>query len=258
MRRSAIAVAFWFAIAATGSLASDDVPVVAAASDLQFVLPEIAEQFSAETGWRVRLSFGSSGNFHRQILEGGPFALFLSADEAYVLDLAERGLTVDSGVVYAVGRIALFVPKGSPLVPDGSLRDLGAKLDRGAVGKFAIANPDHAPYGRAARQALVNAGLWDRLRKHLVLGENVSQAAQFAASGTIEGGIIAFSLARSPRLANLGTYALIPAEMHAPLRQRMVLIRPPNPIAEAFYAYVQSPSARAQFEKFGFTLQGRP
>lgn len=237
-----------------GTASSQQPPVVAAASDLQFALEDVAQSFQRETGKAVRLSFGSSGNFHRQITQGGPFEVYLSADESYVLDLAEKGLTEDEGVLYAIGRLALIVPKGSPVPADGGLDGLAAALEAGRIGKFAIANPDHAPYGRAAREALQHKGLWDALQGRLVLGENVSQAAQFATSGSAAGGLVAHSLVLAPRMEGRGEWALVPAEWHTPLRQRMALVKGAGETAREFYAYVQAPAAREILERYGFTL----
>ncbi len=231
-------------------------PTIAAASDLKFALEEIAARFRQDTGQTVRLTFGSSGNFARQIEQGAPFALFMSADEEFVLRLAERGLTLDRGTLYAVGRIVLFAPLGSPLVPDGQLKGLAAALRDGAITRFAIANPEHAPYGRRAEEALRHAGLWDALRPHLVLGENIAQAAQFATSGSTQGGIIAYSLALAPQVAALGRFALIPSDWHEPLRQRMALLRGADATARAFYEYLQREPARAVMRKYGFVLPG--
>ena len=119
---------------------------------------------------------------------------------------------------------------------------------------FAIANPEHAPYGQRAEEALRKAGLWETLRPRLVLGENVSQAAQFALSGSTQGGIIAYSLARSPLITKRGTFALIPAEWHRPLTQKMVLMRGAGPTATAFYGYLQGPEARTILHNHGFVL----
>lgn len=231
-------------------------PLVAAASDLQFALEEAAQAYAAETGVQVRLALGSSGNFVRQIRQGAPFDLFLSADEDYALDLARAGFTRGEGVLYAVGRIALLVPRGSPLKADGSLDDLAAALGDGRVAKFAIANPTHAPYGKRAEEALRRKGLWETIAPKLVLGENVSQAAQFAASGNAQGGIVAYSLAIAPKVRAVAEHALIPAEWHSPLRQRMVLTKSAGPAAERFFVYLQSPPARAVFRKYGFVLPG--
>lgn len=231
-------------------------PVIAAASDLQFALEDVAQVFTKDTGEQVKLSFGSSGNFARQIRQGAPFQMFLSADENYVFDLAKDGFVRDRGELYALGRIAIIVPHGSPLKADGSLDDLKSALVDGRVSKFAIANPEHAPYGKRAEETLRHRGLWDSLKNKLVLGENISQTAQFATSGSTQGGIIAYSLALSPKVSALGPYALIPNEWHEPLRQRMALTKTAGPAAERFYAFVQTPAARKIFVKYGFVLPG--
>lgn len=235
---------------------AQDVPVVAAASDLQFALHEVAAAFTKETKRVVNLTFGSSGNFYRQIQQGAPFQIFLSADEQLIFDLAAERLTVDEGALYAVGRIVIIAPKGSALEVVADLAGLKAALADGRVKKFAIANPEHAPYGRRAEEALRHAGLWEAIKDKLVFGENVSQAAQFATSGATQGGIIAYSLALSPEVSKLGTYALIPDDWHEPLRQRMALIKGAGETARLFFAFMQGPSARAIMGRYGFVLPG--
>jgi len=234
--------------------AQDDVPVVAAASNVQFAVEEIAALFTAETGKQVRLSMGSTGNFVRQIREGAPFEVFIAADEESIAGLHADGFTRDEGVLYAVGRLVIVAPNGSPLVPDAGLDNLAALLEDGGITRFAIASPEHAPYGMRAREALIARGLWDDLQPFLVLGENISQAAQFALSGNAEGGIIAYSLALAPEVAPLGTFELIPQDRHAPLTQRMALLQGAGPVAEEFYAFVQSPPAREIMERYGFAV----
>lgn len=182
--------------------------------------------------------------------------MFLSADEQFVFDLADKGLTVDRGALYAVGRIVIITPHGSPLKADGTLADLKAGLADGRVKKFAIANPEHAPYGHRAEEALRHVGLWDALQDKLVFGENVSQAAQFATSGGAQGGIIAYSLALSANVSKLGPYALIDDKWHEPLRQRMVLLKNAGETARLFYTYMQGPSARTIMRRYGFVLPG--
>jgi molybdate transport system substrate-binding protein len=227
---------------------------VAAASDLKFAIEEIAARFERATGQRVRLVFGSSGNFFSQILQGAPFHLYLSADEDFVFRLAEAGRTENRGRLYAIGRIGILVPHGSPLQADGSLADLRAALQDGRVKRFAIANPDHAPYGMRAREALQHAGLWEAIRPRLLLGENVSQAAQFATSGSAQGGIVAQSLALAPQVARAGGFALIPAQWHLPLRQRMVLLRGAPQSARDFHAYLATPAAQEIMKRHGFEI----
>jgi molybdate transport system substrate-binding protein len=231
-------------------------PVVAAAADLKYALAELAARYKAATGREVRLAFGSSGNFAQQIVNGAPFELLLSADEGYVEHLAANGLTRDTGALYGIGRVVLFVPARSPLKADPALADLRAALADGRVRRFAIANPEHAPYGRAAREVLQSAGLWQPLRGVLVLGENASQAMQFAASGNTQGGIVPLALAMAPEVATLGTAALLPESMHRPLRQRMVLTKKAGSEAADFYRWLQTPPAREVFVRHGFALPG--
>ena len=252
--RRALLAALAALMLAPPALARNDVPVVAAAADLQFAIEEIAEAFTAETGMRVRLSLGSTGNFARQIREGAPFEIFMAADEQFISDLHADGFTRDAGDLYAIGRLVIMAPQGSTLEPDAALDNLADMLAAGQVTRFAIANPEHAPYGMRAREALITRGLWDDLQPVMVLGENVAQAAQFALSGNAEGGIIAWSLALAPQVARQGRFELIPEDWHDPLRQRMALLTGAGPVAEAFYAFIQQPEAREIMARFGFIL----
>ena len=178
---------------------------VAAASDLQLALPSILAAFEQGTGLQVIVTYGASGNLARQLAQGLPMDLFMSADEALVARLHSKGWAKDAGVVYAHGRLALAVPReaaaGKTPPLDADLRGLeafSAKL--GTQGKFAMANPEHAPYGRAAKTALEKAGLWQALQPRLVLGENVSQATQFVSTGAALAGLVSVSLAGAPAL----------------------------------------------------------
>lgn len=242
-------------IVATSANADQAAPAVAAAADLKFALPEIAQAFEREGGRKLRLSFGSSGMFAQQIIQGAPFELFFSADEHYVEMLQKAGRSEDDGRLYAVGRVALFIPHGSPVQADRNLADLAAAARDGRLKRLAIANPEHAPYGRASREALQRAGVWEALSDKLVLGENAAQAAQFAASGSAQAGIIPLSLARAPDLQARGAFVSLPESWHAPLRQRMVLVRGAGDTARRFYAFMQTPAARAILERHGFTAK---
>ncbi len=230
------------------------VPAIAAAADLNAALPEIARIFTTQTGYAVKLVFGSSGLFTQQIQNGAPFQVFLSADERYVQRLAASGHTDGDGALYATGRIGLLIPRGSRIPSDTSLRAFVAAVQRGDVIKFAIANPEHAPYGRAAKEALEHLGIWPALHPRLVFGENAAQATQFASSGSAQGGIIPLSLALTPQVRAAGTFVLIPARYHQPLLQRMVLLRGAGPAARAFYAFLQTSAAREVFVRYGFLL----
>lgn len=225
----------------------------AAASDLQFVLPELAGQYEKQSGQKLAISFGSSGNFFAQIQNGAPFDLFFSADISYPEKLIRAGLAEgDTLQTYAAGRIVLWVPSDSPLEPG----KLGWKvlLDPG-VQRVAIANPAHAPYGRAAVAALQKAGLYERLQPKLVLGENIAQAAQFVQSGGAQAGILALSLALSPPLKT-GKRWDIPPELYPPIRQGAVVLKSSLSQAEAraFLAFLRSEPARATLARYGFSL----
>jgi molybdate transport system substrate-binding protein len=225
-------------------------PTVAAASDLKFALEEIAANYKADKGQDVKLVFGSSGVLWQQIKNGAPFSLLMSADEAYVDDLHKNGLTVDKGNLYAIGRIVLLEKKS------GSIK-LGVDKERliraiKEARKIAIANPDHAPYGRAAKEYLLSMGVWDQAQAKLVFGENISQATTFALTGSADFAISALSLAISPQVQSQSSYALIPDHLHKPLRQKMVLIKNTAPSAKDFYLYLQEPKSRQVMVRYGF------
>jgi molybdate transport system substrate-binding protein len=253
LRRCFFCLFAWILFAPTPPLLAEPA-LVAAAADLKFALRELAELFRQSSGQEVKLIFGSSGVITSQIQQGAPFELFLSADEAYVETLFRAGLTIDGGRIYGIGRIGLFAPKGSPIAVDEQLVGLTSALRQGQVKKFAIANPAHAPYGRAARQAFEKKQLWSMIEPLLVLGDNVAQATQFATSGSTEGGIIPLALALAPEVGSRGSFALIPEDWHEPLRQRMVLTKNAGPGARAFHDWLQAAPARAVFERFGFKL----
>jgi len=252
MGLSAIGIAATCALPAHAQLPEADAKrvTVAAASDLKFALTELVAQFERESHHRVAVNLGSSGNFARQIRNGLPVDLFLSADEEYVFQLADAGLTSDRGNLYAIGRIALYVPDKSQLRLDPELRGLTEQW--ASVTKFAIANPEHAPYGRAAKQALQKLGLWEMVSPKLVMGENISQATQFVATGAAQAGITALSLALAEEVGSLGKHLVLPEHLHAPLRQRMVLLKNAGPGARAFYDFLQSSAAKAVLARYGF------
>lgn len=244
---------FWLVLFAS-PLRADEIPLIAVASNLRFAIEEIATTFKEETGKSVRFSFGSSGNLTRQVLQGAPYEIFMSADENYALRVFREGKAGDSGRIYAYGRIVVFLPTSSPLSQAHFPEDFKAVVIKASHLRFAIANPELAPYGRAARQALEQTGLWSSLKPYLVYGENIAQAGQFSLSGATFGGIIAYSLAQTPSFRKAGHFQLIPAAWHSPLAQRMVLLKNATGTARTFYDYVQSDTARAIFERHGYSL----
>lgn len=226
---------------------------IAAASDLNFVFRELVTEYEKSTGDRVRLSLGSSGNFYAQIQNGAPFDLYFSADIAYPRKLEEAGLTVPGSLYpYAVGRIVLWAGKDSRL-------DLSKGLEilrEPTIKKIAIANPKHAPYGRAAVAAMEHAQVYDRVKDKLVLGENISQAAQFIESGAADIGIIAMSLALAPLMQPAGQYWEIPADAHPPIEQGAVILKGAKnqERAKAFLSFVQGAEGQAMMKRYGFVV----
>lgn len=226
---------------------------IAAASDLTFAMNEIVANFEKATGCLVRLSLGSSGNFLTQIENGAPFDVFFSADVAYPKKLEGEGLAAPASTyVYAIGKIVLWTRNDSGV-------DVGkgfTVLRDGSVKKLAIANPEHAPYGRAAEEALRGAGVYDAVKDRIVLGENISQTAEFAESGNADAGIIALSLTASPTMKDKGRAWTIPENLYTPIEQGAVVVRAAaNPRgARQFLEYVKTPATAALLQRYGFIL----
>src|SRR3954469_25506113 len=226
---------------------------VAAASDLSFAMKEMAGNYEKQTGTAVKVTLGSSGNFFTQIQNGAPFDMFFAADIDYPKKLEAAGLG-EPGTLYqyATGKIVMWVPANSKL--DGS-KGLALLLDP-SVRKIAIANPKHAPYGRAAVAAMTKQGVYEKVSDKLVFGENISQATQFVESGNADVGIIALSLAMAPAMADKGRYFEIPQEMYPPLDQGAIVIKASLKKDEAkqFLAYLKSPESVALMQRYGFKL----
>lgn len=227
---------------------------IAAASDLKFALDELVTGFRAENpGAQVQVTYGSSGNFLAQLSHGAPFDVFLSADVAYPRKLAEQGLVHEDVFLYAVGRIVVWVPKDSPL----AVEQLGLKaLLEPAAKRIAIANPQHAPYGRAAESALKSQGVYDAVKGKLVLGENIAQTAQFVESGNAEAGIIALALALAPAMKDQGRYWEVPLDAYPRMEQGgAVLKRAQDPeLAKRFRDYLLGAQGKALLKRYGFFL----
>jgi molybdate transport system substrate-binding protein len=222
---------------------------VAAAADLQFALEEASGSFrQAHPDTQLRVSYGSSGNFYAQIRNGAPFDLFLSADAQYPRTLAHDGLAAGAVFDYAAGRIVVWVPNSSMLDPARALRDP-------SVRHVAIANPAHAPYGRAAEAALRAMGLYDGLQAKLVLSENISQAFQFVQSGAADVGIVALSLASAPVARGQGRYWEVPAETYPKMEQCGVILKD-SAAARQFRDWLTGPAGRALLLRYGFSLPG--
>ena len=223
---------------------------IAAAADLKFAMGELSETFEKQAGTKVNATYGSSGNFFSQMQNGAPFELFFSADIEYPRRLEAAGLAEPGTLCeYAVGRIVIWTPDAKV---DVTKQGWKALLDA-SVEKIAIANPEHAPYGRAAVAALQKAGIYESVKNKLVYGENISQAAQFVQSGNAQAGIIALSLAISPVMRN-GKRWEIPADMHPALEQGAIVLKGARnkEAASAFLEFVKSTAGRAILAKYGF------
>jgi molybdate transport system substrate-binding protein len=234
--------------------AADREITVAAAADLSAALQEVATNYEKRTGITIKLSFGASGALTQQIQNGAPFDVFFSADMEYPRQLIAGGQAESATLYrYAVGRLVLWVPADSPL--DVEHKGIDVLLDP-AVKKISMANPQHAPYGRAAEAALKHYGLYEKVGDRLVLGENVSQAAQFVESGNAQAGFVALAHALAPAMQGKGKYWMVPAEAYPPLDQGVVLIShsPHRQDASAFLEYVKTAEVSAVLRRYGFSL----
>jgi molybdate transport system substrate-binding protein len=249
----AVAV-FLFALTSALHAQQEQAPLrVAAAADLQFALKDIAQQYEHQTGHKVEITFGSSGNFFAQLQNGAPFDVFFSADIEYPKRLQQNNLIEpDSLLKCAVGRIVVWMPP-EPKV-DLAAQNWNALLDP-SVQKIAIANPEHAPYGRAAVEALKRAGIYDKVEQKLVYGENISQAAQFVQSRNAQAGIIALSLALSPAMKD-GHRWTVPIDQYTPLEQAAVIMKTARDknTARTFLSFVSSDSGQRTLGSYGFAV----
>ena len=227
---------------------------IAAASDLTAALPAIVQQFEHDNHCKVTVTFGSSGNFYQQLQNGAPFDVFLSADVQYPQKLQDSGLTVSGSLTeYAAGKIVLWTRNESKLDLSKGLK----VLTSADVKKIAIANPQHAPYGKAAEAALKAEGIYDQVAPKLVLGENISQAALFAQSGNADVGIIALSLALNPTMKSAGHYVEIPSNEYPAIRQAAIVMKSSSQVdlAKKFVEFLSSKPGRDVLQQFGFSTK---
>lgn len=230
---------------------ADETLTVAAAADLTYAMKEIATAFKhGHPHDQIQTLFGSSGQLFTQIQQGAPYDVFFSADIRYPRLLKARGWAGSEITTYAFGRIVLW--SASRNVKNLTLQQLRDPSFR----NIAIANPNHAPYGQRAVEALKAAGVYAQVQPKLIYGENVAQTAQFVQSGNAQVGIIALALALNPQLAHQGSYSLIPASMHQPLEQGFVITRQAahKPLALAFAQFIKGSQARAILARNGFIL----
>jgi molybdate transport system substrate-binding protein len=241
------------AVLSGAAFAAEPAPLIAAASSLKGLLDEFAATFERQSGSRLRLVFGSTTNLVRQIEQGAPYELLLAADEVSVQRLADKGLTAGPPVVFARGQLSLIVPRAQSSLADGGLHGLLPHSRAGTIKRFAIANPELAPYGQSAQQALQKAGLWDAIQPRLMLAENVALAASFVAMGGAQAGIVSTSTALLPGLAKSVRAAPIAADLHAPIRHAGAVLKNAGPGAMAAFAALTAPAKQARFAAHGFS-----
>lgn len=242
-----------FLSAARAKSTADKPPLrVAAASDLRAALPQVVKDFTAKTGLDVQVSYGSSGNFARQIQQGLPVDVFMSADHTWVELLQKAGLARGQAKTYALGRLAWFSATLGAHVQADLQRSVAQVMSM--KGKLAIANPEHAPYGRAAVQVLKKWGVWDAVQSNLVLGDNVAQAMQFASTGAALAAITALPLVSGPGSKLMGSVIPIEAQAHEPLQQQMMLTQKAVVDGELWIQHMQTPEVKKHLQAFGFDM----
>lgn len=248
------------ALVLTGGPASaDDAPLIAVAANMTAAMETIAARFETLAGVRVRLSVGASGNLARQIQRGAPFELFIAADDGYPRRVAQAGFARSPPVLYAEGRLDLLLPAPTVVSVDAAANDearLRATLASSAIRRLALANPEHAPYGRAARQVLEALGYWSEYQGRLVLGESVSQAARFATTGAVQAAFLPRSLAQGSVFKQALRLA-VPGRLHDPIHQHMVLLNGAGPGASNLFDFMLSDAAREVLASHGYALPAR-
>jgi molybdate transport system substrate-binding protein len=239
-------VAVWIKPATSATVA------IAAAADLTYCIEELNQGYRhSHPDTELKVSTGSSGNFYTQIEHGAPYDVFLSADISFPKKLVDEGFADGSTLsVYSIGRLAMWTTKPATVAVDKGievLRDPNVK-------RIAIANPEFAPYGRAAKAALETAGLWNEIQSRLVTGENIAQTAQFVQSGNVDVGFVALSLLYTPALRNVGRYIPVDPKLYPPLQQALVLTKAGggNNAAREYLQFLGSQEARTIFDRYGF------
>ncbi len=230
---------------------------IAAAGDLQFVMADVAHRFEVQTGQQIHVTYGSSGNFFQQLENGAPFDLFFSANLDYPKKLEQDGFAEPGSLYeYAQGKLVIWIPSSSPL---DLHRGINMLLDP-TVKKIAIANPRHAPYGQAAVAAMKNENIYAHVHGKLVLGENVSQALSFVASGSADAGLVALSLALSTNVRASGRFAEVAEAAYPPIRQGCVILKAAKnkEAARQFVAFIRTPEIAHLFREYGFGVPGSP
>jgi molybdate transport system substrate-binding protein len=234
----------------SANLAFAQSTAIAIAANMKDAFAEIATAFKSNSKQDLRVVYGSSGNFTAQIMNGAPFNLFIAADERFPMELYKNGKTVDEGVVYAIGKLALIAKNNSEIVLVDNKAELAKAIAK--ANKVAIAKPELAPYGKAAVEFLKTEGLWDIAKDKLVYGDNIGVATTYVVTGAAEIGFTALSLAKSPEVIKETNFILLNPKLYEPIRQRMVLIKGAPQEAKDLYRFIQGAQAKAILVKYGY------
>jgi len=224
---------------------------IVAAASLRFAMEDVTKEFEQRySDSKIDIVFSSSGKAYAQITNGAPYEIFFSADMNYPERLHSEGYTLDSVQQYAIGRLVIWQRQGGPVDLNKGI----AGIDNPAIQRLAIANPELAPYGAAAKEAVIKQDLWEKLAPRLVMGENISQTAHFAASGAAQAGLVAYALALSEDMLRMGEFVLVDKSMHSPMPLGFVILQKAkgNPLAQDFGSFVLSPAGKKILSKYGF------
>ena len=224
---------------------------VAVAANMKDAFIEIATAFGASGKPEFRVVYGSSGNFATQIMNGAPFSLFIAADEQFPLELFRNDRTIDEGVIYAIGKLAIITKNSSGIRLLDSKADIAKAISK--ANKIAIAKPELAPYGRAAIEYLKAEGLWDLAKDKLVYADNIGAATTYVMSGAVDIGFTALSLAKSSEVAKQTSLLLVDTRLYEPIKQRMVLIKGAPQESVSLYRFIQGPQAKSILQRYGYT-----
>ena len=243
--------AYFLSLLLFSSCTFAQVPTIAVAANMKDAFLEIITAFKPTGKPEMRVVYGSSGNFTTQIMNGAPFNLFIAADEHFPLELYSSGKTIDEGVVYAIGKLAIIAKKSSDIQLLDSKVEMAKVIQR--ANKIAIAKPDLAPYGKATVEFLKAEGLWDLAKNKLVYADNIGVATTYVISGAADIGFTAVSLAKSPKVEKETGFLLIDPRLYEPIKQRMVLIKGAPQEAVDLYRFMQTPQAKSILQKYGYT-----
>ena len=224
---------------------------VAVAANMKDAFAQINTAYKAAGNSDIRIVYGSSGNFTAQIMNGAPFNLFISADEHFPIELSKKGKTIDEGLVYAIGKLAIISKNSARMSLANDKTELMRAINK--ANKIAIAKPELAPYGKAAIEYLKAEGLWDIAKDKLIYGDNIGIATMYVVTGAADLGFTALSLAKSAEVTKETQFILVNSKLYEPIKQRMVLIKGAPPEATALYQFMQSPAAKLILQKYGYS-----